>query len=479
MLGAGWAFPESGAGAGAAPPAAIYAAPDVSRLGAAPLNGQAIEGPLYAFVSKSSDPNDVTGIRSVAFSLDGRPVRTEALQPFDLNGDGFLGLAAGYGTTGLRAGRHTVRAKIALASGRTAVVTASFRTASTSATSVRRRFRTSRLAGSRSRTTTTTTAPVTTTTTAAASQSAPSPAPASGTSRLPRFASDSFWYRSIPQDAPLHPASSALVANFDRQWRRYYNNVGINTDRYAPPIFVAGPDTPLRTVRFWDCQNKGWLDPAFAAQMAAVPIPAGTRPSAGTDGELVISQPSTDTVWELWQARWASDGVLEACWGGRLTGVSRSIGSFTAPFGTTATGLSLAGGLITPEELAAGRIDHALAISMVETKRDAQSWPANRNDGWVTGDDAIPEGLRFRLDPALDVDALPISRTAKIVAKALQTYGMVVRDTSGAVTFYAENVAAEGRPDPYPSLFGAPSYSVLNGIPWTRLQALPVDYGKP
>jgi hypothetical protein len=331
----------------------------------------------------------------------------------------------------------------------------------------------------------------TTTTTAPPADPLDAPAPSTPTpvdsgpttgvaSRAPRFASGSFWYQALSPTAPLHPSSAALVANFNRQWHQYYNNVSINTDRYAPPIYVADAGTPLRTVRFWDCQNKGWLDPAWAAQMLAVPVPDGAQPSAGTDNEMVISQPSTDTIWELWQARWASDGQLEACWGGRLTNVSQSIGSFAWPFGTTAAGLSLTGGMITPEELAAGHIDHALSVALVETKRGEHSWPANRDDGWMDGADAIPEGLRFRLDPTIDVDALNIAPAAKIIAKALQTYGMVVRDTSGAVVLYAENTVAEGRGDPYPGLFGgAPSYSVLNGLPWDRLQALPVDYGKP
>jgi hypothetical protein len=209
-----------------------------------------------------------------------------------------------------------------------------------------------------------------------------------------------------------------------------------------------------------------------------VPIPDGATPSAGSDAELVISQPSTDSLWELWRARRTSLGGWEACWGGKLGGVSTGPGLFPWPFGTTATGISLAGGLITPEELAAGRIDHALAVSLVDVKAKAFSWPATRTDGSSTAVNAIVEGQRFRLDPSIDVDALPVTRTAKIVAKALQTYGMVVRDRSGSVTFYAENTAAEGRTDLYPALFGTPAYKVLAGIPWTRLQALPTDYGR-
>jgi hypothetical protein len=306
------------------------------------------------------------------------------------------------------------------------------------------------------------------------------PAPVAVASRLPRFSASSFWYQAVPANAPLHPSSATLVANFDRQWRQYYANVGINTTTYSPPVFVASATTPLRLVRLWDCQGKGYLDPALSAQLAAVPVPADAAPSAGTDSEMVISQPSTNSIWELWRARKAADGIWEACWGGKLANVSASQGLFAVPFGTTATGLSLTGGLIAPEELAAGRIGHALAVSLVELRSKVFSWPAGRTDGTVDAVSAIMEGQRFRLDPTIDVNALPITGTAKVVAKALQTYGMVVRDRAGAVSLYAENTSAEGRGDQYPSLFaGVPNYKVLAGIPWTRLQALPTGYGKP
>ena len=40
--------------------------------------------------------------------------------------------------------------------------------------------------------------------------------------------------------------------------------------------------------------------------------------------------------------------------------------------------------------------------------------------------------------------------------------------------------AGHGGVNPYDALFGGvPWYSVLDGIPVDRLQALPVDYGKP
>ena len=68
-----------------------------------------------------------------------------------------------------------------------------------------------------------------------------------------------------------------------------------------------------------------------------------------------------------------------------------------------------------------------------------------------------------------------------MVAKAGQKYGFVVWDKAGSISVRFENplsLTLVGQPDPYGTLFnGVPNYAVLNGIPWDKLQFLPVDYG--
>jgi hypothetical protein len=78
---------------------------------------------------------------------------------------------------------------------------------------------------------------------------------------------------------------------------------------------------------------------------------------------------------------------------------------------------------------------------------------------------------------------LNISPVAKIIAKAGQTYGFVVWDKAGSISLRFENPLAYtlvGQGDPYAAILGGtPAYSVLKGIPWDRLQFLPMNYGKP
>jgi hypothetical protein len=73
----------------------------------------------------------------------------------------------------------------------------------------------------------------------------------------------------------------------------------------------------------------------------------------------------------------------------------------------------------------------------------------------------------------------------------MQEYGLIMTDKGGALVTQAEDprpfMARTGGPDPYITLMdpdnlvpdGSEKYVVLGEIPVTRLQALPIDYGKP
>jgi len=79
---------------------------------------------------------------------------------------------------------------------------------------------------------------------------------------------------------------------------------------------------------------------------------------------------------------------------------------------------------------------------------------------------------------------------ARMVARAMQEYGAIVTDKGGAVVTQAQDPrpyeAGHNGVNPYPALLdpknrypGYAQYVVLNEIPLTLLQALPVNYGKP
>ena len=225
---------------------------------------------------------------------------------------------------------------------------------------------------------------------------------------------------------------------------------------------------------------------AFALQTEfdAVPIPPDADPSDGTDHHLVVWQPSTDTAWEFWEARDVPRDQLpwndptpgwHAMWGARVDHVSTSDGANPAPYGATASGLALLGGLVRISELEAGHIDHALGVAITQPERGVFVPPATRTDGAYDGPNAIPEGTRFRLDPNLDVNSLHLPPVTRMFALAAQRYGLIVRDTAGNIVIYGEDPYPTGS-NPYWQLFGGLTPDqIMRAFPWDRLQAISPD----
>lgn len=253
----------------------------------------------------------------------------------------------------------------------------------------------------------------------------------------------------------------------------------VNMRSYTTPVYRVGADQPTRRVIL--DQSRA---PALQAALDEVPIPAHARASAGTDGNVVVYQRSTDTTWEFWRFTREKDG-FHADWAGRVVGLRSSPGWYRElehpttggvlerPFwGVTATHLVKLGGLMTLRELQRGRVDHALAIAIPEARRGIYAWPAGGTDGKSDDPAAIPEGTRFRLDPKLDVDALDVPEMTKVMARAAQRYGLIVNNQGGAVSFHAEDVTRRPR-DPYlPLLDGLTPAHIAHAFPWDRLQAI-------
>ena len=318
----------------------------------------------------------------------------------------------------------------------------------------------------------------------------PTPSPSGadrpgGATPAPRFfARSSFWNAPLGRDAALDPRSDRLAAELRRQVdreREQRNGPWIATSQYSTPIYTV--PARQRTVRVkLDTYTPSNLESAFAA----VPIPRGARPAAGRDAHMTVWQPSRDRMWEFWRLARRSDG-WHASWGGAMRDVSRSPGHYTRAswpgaepyWGSTASKLPVVGGTVTIEELERGRIDHALALGVPEVRAEYVSWPAQRTDGTARRAGAIPQGARFRIDPKLDIAALDLPPITRMLAEAAQRHGMVVRDRSGTVAFYAEDPTPR-RTNPYPELIGPLYYpdninEATARFPWEHVELLRMD----
>lgn len=259
----------------------------------------------------------------------------------------------------------------------------------------------------------------------------------------------------------------------------------IATRQYSTPVYKVPVDQPVVRVQFDNLpSDAGTMQTAFEA----VPIPPNAKAADGLDMQLTVWQPSTDKLWELWKAEKRADG-WHARWGGAIEHVSTDPGFYTTDswpgaksnWGASGTSLPLIAGTVLIKEAQEGKVDHALAMALPTVRYWWYSWPAQRSDGNYAGTQYIPEGAHFRVDPTLNVDSMNLSPFAKMLAKAMQRYGVIVRDVSSTIQLYGEDHTPTGS-NPWPGIIG-PAYpnntwSMLAKLPWKRMQLLKMDVKK-
>jgi hypothetical protein len=301
------------------------------------------------------------------------------------------------------------------------------------------------------------------------------PGPQSPAEPLRLFSISSVFNDLLGASPPLAGGSPAIVAAFRHQVATHQGHVVINTTEWSTPVYTVAADAPTVALigQSSICPRPGGVFAGFRAQIEAVPLPSSALPAAGTDKEVIVWQPSTGHLWELWRVI-KEAGHWTACWGGEIENATASNGVFPAPFGAGASGLSLLGGQIHIEDLEHGAINHALEVLLPDTKAGEFVWPADRTDGTSNASDAIPEGTRLRLSPSLDLSTLHLSAPALTIATAIQRYGMIVGDTAGDVALSAQDptpLLNEGRANPYDRLLPAP-FDTLDALPWHKLEVV-------
>lgn len=278
------------------------------------------------------------------------------------------------------------------------------------------------------------------------------------------FPSYSFWNTPVPSYTSLHPDSANLVASIAAQVAQYGSSFDTNS---SAPVYQADSDTTPVNVQYWDCGIGSPAD--VASQWQQVPIPFYAVPG-GTNSQMVV-QTGSD-IWEFGYMRNVA-GQWEACTGGKIS--TGSQGVFPAPYGLSDSGLAALGGQLTADEIRSGYIDHVIGLALPNTNGFVS--PASQSAGSSGG--APAQGMRFKLDPSVNIQQLGLSPAGLAIARAAQTYGFVIWDTAGTVSVMGNNPIAQTHrsiPNPY---LNVPGYATaLNGFPWDKLQALPTggDY---
>jgi hypothetical protein len=263
-------------------------------------------------------------------------------------------------------------------------------------------------------------------------------------------------FRSVVSSWSVDPGSASAISLLSGI------NLVVSLRQWTVPVYGAAAKTQLTDVTLTNTWGTG------LTRLSGVPMPAGALPDPAGDGHLTVVQPSTGCVYDLFRAR-TVNGAWLADWANATT--MGSSGIYPDAGGTRAAGFSASLGLVWPQEIDRGRIDHALVFAYPYTT-SAYVSPAMRSDGHSTTAGSLPIAARLRLDPALDLTTLGLSRTERIIATALQEYGMVLGDTSGGFTLYAAHPRGLGY-DPYQQLFGTTSdWASLAKIPKNRFQVL-------
>jgi hypothetical protein len=297
------------------------------------------------------------------------------------------------------------------------------------------------------------------------------------------YAPTSPWNRRVPRGAPLHPRSGQVV---DRlvSWGKAQNllagHSGTEGDYYHPVYFSKSTDPEFQLDA---TQNWGTSE----IEGHRIRIPEAARPAAGGDGHMAVI---TEDGWEydLWtvSSKPRGGGTLRFGWGGRTRADGDGLGS-----NATAAHFGLAAGIIRGDELAAGRIDHALFMGVRCTDDKAKAvYPAAQNTGepcsrhhGIGDADAPPMGSRFVLDMSeAEIDALAVPAWKKTILRAMATYGMIVGDAIGGAAWGLQfesgsSYTSFGREDPI-AAFGRKAgisewngmyvFNVHDGVDWSR-----------
>ena len=250
----------------------------------------------------------------------------------------------------------------------------------------------------------------------------------------------------------LYSAPRGPYADLSNDPRVRAITLGLNTHD-------GGYDYPVQLTR--EAWGKTRFDDyGFYGRRDRIAVPnvaargCGWQPSTGSDGHLIVLDTRTRRYYDFWRLCVDVVGCPVTCPGNTSPFSIGEIqsGSLVHSDGTpgdTAAQISGLAGVILPGELSApGRLRHALAMVAswrLMSPEVCRAVPASHTDGAVAGA-PLCEGAKIRLDPAVEVAALPASPAAKAVMLALQRYGGAIVDQSGCDACIQAYTALPGPP---------------------------------
>jgi hypothetical protein len=240
----------------------------------------------------------------------------------------------------------------------------------------------------------------------------------------PVFPADNPWNQRIDR-LPVARNSAAIIASIGA-------DTGLHPD-FGSGLWEGSPiGIPITVVRGSKTRKyRPRFEYASESDRGLYPIPRrvaieGGRGATGDRHALIVDR-ETCRLFELYALYPAGNG-----WRAGSGAIWSLRSNHVRPAGWTsadAAGLPILPGLARYDEVARGRIDHALRFTVERTRR-AYIFPARHFASALTDPTLPPMGLRVRIKASVDTRSFP--RQARIVLEALKRYGMIVADNGSS-----------------------------------------------
>jgi hypothetical protein len=251
------------------------------------------------------------------------------------------------------------------------------------------------------------------------------------------FPSSNAWNTNIASSA-IDPNSAAIItALTGSNLHPDFSNV-VDGNYGIPYVVVDSsvtPGVPI-TMNTYASESDITLYPIpITAPIEGFPATCTTT----GDNHLIVVDKTKCWIYETWQTQlcngsWAA--ANGAIWD--LTSTERR------PYGWTsadAAGLPIFPGLVRYDEVAAGAINHAIRVTLAQTKSDSNGGyfvaPATHAAGNNSSTDNIM-GMRLRLKASFNISGF--SAANQVILTAMQHYGLIVADNGSNMFF-------QGSPD--------------------------------
>ena len=252
------------------------------------------------------------------------------------------------------------------------------------------------------------------------------------------FSSDSVWNIGIGSNAKW-----GLDSDGDVQQLRSLKGV-VNAGNWGQPIYFGTPTDPLVTVR-----NADKIYPV-APQRIHIPVNAVPAGPPGGDGHMAFYDSTQPTrLWSYFGVSFNNGRDVTGGLTAALGGVWDTTGDGVANLLNPGSDYNFAVGTITAFDLTQGAINHAVRVAIGRdalkspglTWTDNIPWPNSHEDydGPKLYKGKIVAGSTFGIPADVDLLKLNLSQGGLMLAKALQNYGAIWRDScdDGYLAFYS------------------------------------------